>query len=133
MQDATNLPYVAGLWGDHLHQQLMWHVERRIIGTDKRIFGDPDSAMTIWSPKNIILAPRPWGPYQRAIVAPSWSWATVNRRIIWERVERSDMELLSEIVGKDIRKKGISEIEGRLTVRGWMRTAYAKYGSRTEL
>jgi hypothetical protein len=71
MQDAANIPYVAGLWEDHLHQQLMWHVDRRIVGTDKEIFGDPDSAMAMWSPKNVILAPRPRGPYRRAILATS--------------------------------------------------------------
>jgi hypothetical protein len=133
MQDAANIPYVAGLWEDHLHQQLMWHVERRVVEIDKRIFGDPDSAMSMWSPKNVILAPRPQGPYQRAVVAPSWSWATVNRRVKWERIDRLDMQPLLEIVKKDMRNKGISETEGRLTVRGWMRTAYAKYGSNTEL
>ena len=43
------------------------------------------------------------------------------------------MEPLLEIVDKSIPNKGISEIEGRLAVREWIRTAYAKYGSRTEL
>jgi len=68
MQDAANIPYVVGLWEDHLHQQLMWNVERRIVRTDKHIFGDPDAAMAMWSPKNVILAPRPRGP----IKEPLW-------------------------------------------------------------
>jgi hypothetical protein len=52
-----------------------------MIGTDAKKFSDPDFAMPLWSPDKIILAPRPSDPYQRAVVTPSRSWVTVNRRV----------------------------------------------------
>lgn len=54
MGEAIGSPYVAGLWVDHLVEQLLWRVNAR--AEDLRPFSNPKQA-------------------------PSWSWAAVNHRV----------------------------------------------------
>lgn len=103
MAEATKERYLAGLWeNDRLPQSLMWHVLKR---------RQADGAPSIRS-----------GPEGRQYYrAPSWSWASMDAKIVWNWPVESGNSLISilrtDIIPKDSGTLGkISS--GRMYIQG---------------
>jgi hypothetical protein len=104
----TKVPYLAGLWHQDLHRQLCWHTRVKI---EDGIHGKPSSEV---------------------YMAPSWSWASVNRPVTFlvtnchSTTFDADMDILdSQITMSSKDMFGLVE-SGYLKVRGRVRSAIVR-------
>jgi Heterokaryon incompatibility protein (HET) len=71
IQRQSSSRYLAGIWQDHLHMQLLWFVRHTLSN--------------IVSDTNILSLVRQAPPYREPdSVAPSWSWASLNVPVVYE-------------------------------------------------
>lgn len=118
----TGNTYLAGLWQDGLHQQLLWHVSPGIINPKWKSYG-----LMVHTVEKVQPRRRPPGPHRRPnFTAPSWSWATVTHHLEWpfSQSVRPLFEVLDGKAGHDT----FSSWTGRLKVRGMLKGAKAVIG-----
>lgn len=118
----TGNTYLAGLWQDGLHQQLLWHVSPGIINPKWKSYG-----LMVHTVEKVQPRRRPPGPHRRPnFTAPSWSWATVTHHLEWpfSQSVRPLFEVLDVKAGHDT----FSSWTGRLKVRGMLKGAKAVIG-----
>lgn len=104
LREATNIPYLAGLWSyERLPSLLQWYV--------------------VSSPEELL--PRP----ARKACAPSWSWASVDSRSIF-RNSRSILQSV-QIISANVSNEFGSSVTGCVTVQGPMRSGSWWFGEGT--
>jgi hypothetical protein len=106
MPQAATSEYLAGLWSTSLLADLLWHV----MPTSNR----STTVMT-------------YPPGQQS--APSWSWASIDHGIIWNRLET--FEPLASVIGWDCRAVGINRFgtvsSGSIKIRGRLKPCLVKH------
>ena len=101
---ARRTPYLAGLWLESIIVDLMWHVEPYSTGHERLAF--------------------PLQKDGQPVTAPSWSWASVRRAVLWDPLQ--DFRPLAQVVDHAISVKsqanplgqvllGALHIKGRVT------------------
>lgn len=115
IQSNSKHQYVAGMWKDHLYMELLWYVLRRT----EPIYGSSGHTPIVREPP----------PYrEKDAVAPSWSWASVNVRVVFE--QSMSMFPLCEVI--DVRITGSAHRQsGYITIHGDLRKLYVLHSRRT--
>lgn len=123
MANMTGDIYLAGLWKKPLLAQLLWHVDTGIV----QIEWD-DFTCGIRRPQRLSPMVRPPKTARRAIVAPSWTCATVGYGVSWRHMDIGIARPLVDIVAVDINKVKQGGFAGRIKLRGVLRFAKAVLG-----
>lgn len=110
IQRHTSDTYVAGLWKRFLPHGLSWHVSHVV---------DPEVVASNGTNLGLVLEPPPYR--NQDPVAPSWSFASVNRPI---RFTTSVQDIaMCEVVDTHVQGPPHRQ-EGKLTIHGDTRTLY---------
>ncbi|KAK1750453.1 heterokaryon incompatibility protein-domain-containing protein [Echria macrotheca] len=107
---------VAGLWEGDIVNQLLWRVD-----SSERLILPTCGCIPSFTPYQSALGPsRPRRRVRDTPKMPSWSWASVNQQVSYEKVGFG--KALVQNISVDIQQKDF-DVRGRLRLRGVMRTA----------
>jgi hypothetical protein len=116
VQERTAVPYLAGLWREHLPLGLMWfipwHTPRHPLGW-REVCNPPSTSSSSRHEKNL---------------APTWSWGSVKCSVKWlfsgELVAIwRELRLLCEVIQAEVHGTPFEQT-GTITIQGMTRTLY---------
>ncbi|KAK5629029.1 hypothetical protein RRF57_004744 [Xylaria bambusicola] len=117
IEQARGDKFHAGLWRDFMGQHLLWHMFPT-IWVAEHACGCLSSEGTRWIPGHVT----PRIPHKPA-VAPSWSWASVNQKVIFTGADEI-LEYFVRIVDIET-TEGRTGVTGRLKIQGILRPVVA--------
>ncbi|KAI9706211.1 MAG: hypothetical protein M1820_004972 [Bogoriella megaspora] len=124
IKEMTEDICIAGLWKNHLLQQLMWHIDPGDIAIE---WNNAGSGIRL--AKHLVLPPRLQGPHRRSVGMPSWSWASTKHPVTWRFTGLT--KPLLRILDLTTIDNGTGNCVGRLKVSGVLRAATAQIGNQT--
>ncbi|CAO2649027.1 Nn.00g099760.m01.CDS01 [Neocucurbitaria sp. VM-36] len=113
-QEKSKLTYIAGLWEEYLHVGLCWgpyHPRLNKSSTENPYVADHRPVAALTRPKDRVL--------------PSWSWASVNGRILFKGPSNPDYVVEFEEVDRALVNDFLGpEASISLTLTAWMADMY---------